>query len=143
MALKPPKRVKSESEKPLVENPLTKLTKFITVPQNVPSDQAEVVDTQGDLSHSSVAEMMIYHRTLADRFAMMDGRVMQGDVITRFANRVSLLTWANNRRSRGEAVELGRHLRSEEHEPMETERLENIPLIRVEPEKKKKRLGLI
>ncbi|GAH71790.1 unnamed protein product [marine sediment metagenome] len=140
MALKKEKR---ESEKTPFENPLTKLTKFLTVPQNVPSDQAEVVDSQGDLSHPDVAVMLMYHRTLSDRFAILDGRATKGDVITRFANRVSLLTWANNRKSREEAVELGKHLRSEEHEPIETEHLDKIPLVPVEAEKKKKRLGLI
>ncbi len=136
------KKEKTESDKPF-EHPISKLTRFLTVPQNVPSDQAEVVDTQGDLSHGSVAEMLIYHRTLADRFAMLDNRATMGDPITRFANRVSLLTWANNRKSRGEAVELGSHLKGEEQEPLPTEHLENIPMVPVEAEKKKKRLGLI
>ncbi len=139
------KKVKSESDEP-VENPLTKLTKFLTVPQNVPFDQAEVVDTQGDLSHNTVAEMLIYHRTLADRFAMLDNRASVGDVISRFANRVSLLTWANNRKSREEAVEVGKHLRSTARERLEAERLEDLALVPAEPTepiKKKKRLGLI
>ncbi|MBA7590511.1 hypothetical protein ES708_32635 [subsurface metagenome] len=139
------KKVKSESDKP-VENPLTKLTSFLTVPQNVPSDQAEVVDTQGDLSHNTVAEMLIYHRTISDRFAMLENRATMGDPITRFANRVSLLTWANNRKSRGEAVELGKHLRSTERERLEAERLEDLALVPAEPTepiKKKKRLGII
>ncbi|GAI53541.1 unnamed protein product, partial [marine sediment metagenome] len=138
----PLKREKGESEKPLVENPLTKITRFLTVPQGIPKDTPEIVDTQCDLSQNAVAEMLLYHRTIANRFAMLDKQGKMSDVITGFANRISLLTWANNRRSRGEAVEFGKHLRIEEHEPIETEHLGQIPLVPVEP-KKKKRLGII
>ncbi|GAJ00505.1 unnamed protein product [marine sediment metagenome] len=41
------------------------------------------------------------------------------------------------------AVELGKHLKGEEREPIETESLEHIPLVPVEQPKRKKRLGII
>ncbi|GAI24255.1 unnamed protein product, partial [marine sediment metagenome] len=138
------KKEKSESEETPVEHPLNKLTKFLTVPANVPIDQADIVDTQADLSQSAVAEMLIYHRTIGDRFKMIEGRAT-GEIIERFANRISLLTWANNRRSRGEAVELGMHLRSDDNkERIEIEHLGGIPPISVPVEpQKKKRLKII
>lgn len=91
-----------------------------------------------------MAELLLYHRTIADRFGMMEGKMTKADVIQNFANRISLMTWAQHRKSRAEAVEFGRGM-SEERPPLEMESLENVPINPpdAKPEKKKKRLGII
>ena len=98
---------KDEIEKKDAQRALPKITDFLTVPHGIPKDTPEIVDTQADLSNNAVAEMLVYHRTIADRFKMLEGKMTKGEVIENFANRISLLTWAQNRKSREEAVLLG------------------------------------
>lgn len=90
-----------------------------------------------------MAELLLYHRTIADRFGMMVGKMTKGDVIQNFANRISLMTWAQHRKSREEAVVFGRGMR-EDKPRLSIESLEGI---KVEPPdeqpKRKKRLGVI
>lgn len=121
---------------------LPKVTDFLTTPHGIPKDTPEIVDTQADLSNSAVAEMLVYHRTIADRFKMLKGELTKGEVIENFANRISLLTWAQNRKSRAEAVEFGRGMR-EEKPPMVVERLEEIQVRPPDIPPRKKRLRIL
>lgn len=129
----------SETEKTSEQHALSKITKFLTIPHGIPKDTPEIVDTQADLSNSTVAEMLIYHRTISDRFKMLKGELTKGDVITNFANRISLLTWAQNRKSREEAVIFGRGMR-EEKRNLTIESLEGLSLAppEVQPRKRLK-----
>ena len=86
--------------------------------------------------------MLVYHRTIADRFKMLEGKMTKGEVIENFANRISLLTWAQNRKSREEAVLFGRGMR-EEKPRLSIESLEGIDISPPDSPPKKKRLGLI
>ncbi len=133
---------KNDIEKKDAMRALPKITEFLTTPHGIPKDTPEIVDTQGDLSNNAVAEMLVYHRTIADRFKMLEGKMSKGDVIANFANRISLLTWAQNRKAREEAVLFGRGMR-EEKPPMVVERLEDLDIRPPEGVPKKKRLGII
>ncbi|MBA7660849.1 hypothetical protein ES703_68855 [subsurface metagenome] len=133
---------KDEIEKKDAQRALPKITDFLTVPHGIPKDTPEIVDTQADLSNNAVAEMLVYHRTIADRFKMLEGKMTKGEVIENFANRISLLTWAQNRKSREEAVLFGRGMR-EEKPRLSIESLEGIDISPPDSPPKKKRLGLI
>ncbi len=133
---------RDEADEKRPERVLHKISDFLTTPHGIPKDTPEVVDTQADLSHEAVAEMVLYHRTIADRFRMLEGKMTKGEIIENFANRVSMLSWAQNRKSREEAVTFGRGMR-EEKEPMGMEHLEPIEPKPPEERPKKKRLGLI
>jgi len=135
---------KTDIEKADAMRALPKITDFLTTPHGIPKDTPEIVDTQGDLSNSPVAEMLIYHRTIADRSKMLKGTMTKGEVIENFANRISLMTWAQHRKSRAEAVEFGRGM-SEVRPPLEMESIESVPINPpdAKPEKKKKRLRII
>lgn len=133
---------KDDIEKKDALRALPKITEFLTTPHGIPKDTPEIVDTQGDLSNNTVAEMLVYHRTIADRFKMLEGKMTKGDVIANFANRISLMTWAQNRKSRGEAVVFGRGL-SEERPPLMMESLEDVEVKPPDSQPKKKRLGLV
>ena len=132
---------KNDLEKADEMRALPKLTEFLTTPHGIPKETPEIVDTQGDLSNSEVAEMLIYHRTIADRFKMLEGNMTKGDVIENFANRISLLTWPQNRRAREEAVLFGRGLK-EEKPRLSIESLEGVDVKPPEDQPKKRRLGL-
>lgn len=106
---------------------LPKLTDFLTTPHGVPKETPEIVDTQGDLSNNAVAEMLLYHRTISDRFRMLEGTMTKGDVIANFATRISLLTWAQHRKSREEAVLFGRGMK-EDKPRLTIEALENLDI---------------
>jgi len=133
---------KDSIEKADAMRALPKITEFLTTPHGIPKDTPEIVDTQADLSSSPVAEMLVYHRTIADRFKMLKGELTKGEVIEKFANRISLLTWPQNRKSREEAVMFGRGMR-EEKQPLMVERLEGVavtPPDAITPPKKKRRV---
>lgn len=121
---------------------LPKITDFLTTPHGIPKDTPEIVDTQGDLSNNAVAEMLVYHRTIADRWKMLEGKMTKGDVIANFANRISLLTWAQNRKAREEAVLFGRGMR-EKKPRLSIESLEGVEIKPPDNLPRKKRLGLI
>lgn len=133
---------KTDIEKKDALRALPKITEFLTIPHGIPKDTPEIVDTQGDLSNNTVAEMLVYHRTIADRFKMLEGKMTKGEVIENFANRISLLTWSQNRKSRGEAVLFGRGL-SEEKPPLTMENLEDVEVKPPDNQPRKKQLGLI
>lgn len=133
---------KDDIEKRDALRALPKITEFLTTPHGIPKDTPEILETQGDLSNNAVAEMLVYHRTIADRFKMLEGRMTKGDVIENFANRISLLTWAQNRKSREEAVIFGRGMR-EEKPRLAMESLEGIEIKPPDNLPRKKRLGLI
>lgn len=133
---------KTDIEKADAMRALPKITDFLTTPHGIPKDTPEIVDTQGDLSNSAVAEMLIYHRTIADRFKMLEGNMTKGDVIENFANRISLLTWPQNRKAREEAVLFGRGMR-EEKPRLSIESLEGVEIKPPEDQPRKKRLGLL
>lgn len=135
---------KTDIEKQDAARALPKITDFLTTPHGIPKDTPEIVDTQGDLSNSAVAEMLVYHRTIADRFKMLEGEMTKGDVIENFANRISLLTWAQHRKAREEAVLFGRGMR-EEKPRLSIESLEGIEVNPpdAQPPLRKKRLGFI
>jgi len=133
---------KDSIEKADAMRALPKITEFLTTPHGIPKDTPEIVDTQADLSSSPVAEMLVYHRTIADRFKMLKGELTKGEVIEKFANRISLLTWPQNRKSREEAVMFGRGMR-EEKQPLMVERLEGVavtPPDAIPPPKKNRRV---
>jgi len=132
---------KTDIEKADAMRALPKITDFLTVPHGIPKDTPEIVDTQADLSNNAVAEMLVYHRTIADRFRMLSGEMTKGDVIENFANRISLLTWAQNRKAREEAVVFGRGMR-EEKPRLSVESLEGIDINPPDSPPKKKRLSL-
>ncbi|NVM22254.1 MAG: hypothetical protein HWN68_10805 [Desulfobacterales bacterium] len=133
---------KDDIEKKDAMRALPKITDFLTVPHGIPKDTPEIVDTQADLSNNAVAEMLVYHRTLADRFKMLGGEMTKGEVIENFANRISLLTWSQNRKSREEAVLFGRGMR-EEKPRLSIESLEGIEVKPPDNLPRKKRLGLV
>ena len=122
---------------------LAKITDFLTTPHGIPKDTPEIVDTQADLSNNAVAAMLVYHRTVGDRFKMLAGNMSKGEVIENFANRISLLTWAQNRKARIEAVQFGRGM-EEEREPLAFDSLESVDVKPPEEPRRKKRLkGLL
>ncbi len=133
---------KDDIEKKDAMRALPKITDFLTTPHGIPKDTPEIVDTQADLSNNTVAEMLVYHRTIADRFKMLEGKMTKGEVIENFANRISLLTWAQNRKAREEAVLFGRGMR-EEKPRLSIESLEGIEVKPPDNLPRKKRLGLI
>lgn len=133
---------KTDIEKADAMRALPKITDFLTTPHGIPKDTPEIVDTQGDLSNSPVAEMLIYHRTIADRFKMLKGTMTKGDVIENFANRISLLTWPQHRKAREEAVLFGRGMR-EEKRRLSFESLEGLDVAPPDGLPKKRRLGII
>ncbi len=133
---------KTDIEKADAMRALPKITDFLTTPHGIPKDVPEIVDTQGDLSNNAVAEMLVYHRTVADRFRMLSGKMTKGDVIENFANRISLLTWAQNRKAREEAVLFGRGMK-EEKPRLSIESLEGIDVKPPDNLPRKKRLGLL
>jgi len=122
---------------------MAKITNFLTLPHGISDGTPEKVDTQADLSNNAVAAMLMYHRTIADRFKMLTGNMSKGEVIENFANRISLLTWAQNRKARIEAVQFGRGM-EEEREPLAFDSLEDVDIKPPEEPRKKKRLkGLL
>lgn len=134
---------KTDIEKQDAARALPKLTDFLTTPHGIAKDTPEIVDTQGDLSNNAVAEMLVYHRTIADRFKMLEGKMTKGDVIENFANRISLLTWPQNRKAREEAVLFGRGMK-EEKPRLSIESLEGIEVAPPDAQpKRKRRLGII
>lgn len=132
---------KTDIEKADAMRALPKLTDFLTIPHGIPTDTSEIVDTQGDLSNNEVAEMLLYHRTISDRFKMMKGEITKGDVIENFANRISLMTWAQHRKSREEAVIFGRGMK-EEKPRLSIESLEGIDVKPPDAQHRKRRLGI-
>lgn len=133
---------KEDIEKKDALRALPKITEFLTTPHGIPKDTPEILETQGDLSNNAVAEMLVYHRTIADRFKMLSGEMTKGDVIENFANRISLLTWAQNRKSREEAVLFGRGMR-EEKPRLSIESLEGVEIRPPDNLPRKKRLELV
>jgi len=139
---------------------MQKVSDFLFDPSGIPDDVPERVDTQGDLSNNLIAEGVMYHRTMADRFKLLEGKtdaeddekgekekkgdasptLKISDMITNFANRLSLLPWAAHRKSREEGVTFGRGMR-EEKPGLRLERLEDVTFA-PPPEEEKKRFQL-